>query len=183
MRVLPTGLEGVVEIIPDVFHDERGWFFEFYKAESFLKENLSWTFVQDNISFSKKDVIRGMHMQVAPHDQAKLVTVIQGKVLDVVADLRKGSATFGKTYQCVLDDTRHNMLMIPEGFAHGFAALEDTIFFYKTTASYHADAERGIVWNDPDLNIEWSVASPIISQKDLKLPLLSELLRKSVISR
>jgi dTDP-4-dehydrorhamnose 3,5-epimerase len=102
--------------------------------------------------------------------------------MDVVVDLRKGSKTFGKVYYCKLDSAKRNMLMVPEGFAHGFAALEDSYFYYKCTNLYHKPSESGIVWNDPDLNIEWPVKNPIISEKDLHLPKWNELLRKSVIS-
>ena len=131
MQIKYTGIEQLVEIIPSVYKDDRGWFTEFYKEEEFRKHNLIYTFVQENKSFSKKGVIRGLHMQLEPFAQAKLVSVIHGKVLDVVVDLRKGSETFGKVYYCMLDSALNNMLMVPAGFAHGFAALEDSIFFYK----------------------------------------------------
>lgn len=183
MQIIQTGIEGLVEIIPAVFNDDRGWFFEFYKADSFINNGITYNFVQENQSFSKKGVIRGLHMQLEPHAQAKLVSVISGKVLDVVADLRAGSKTFGKVYYCELDAARHNMLMVPEGFAHGFAALEDSIFFYKCSNLYNKESETGVAWNDPQLKIDWRVSNPIISEKDRILPTLDELLRKSVISR
>ncbi len=182
MEVKPTGIDQLVEIIPTVYKDDRGWFVEFYKEEVFRKHNLYYNFVQENKSFSKKGVIRGLHMQLEPFSQAKLVSVIQGKVLDVVVDLRKGSKTFAQVYYCMLDSAVNNMLMVPAGFAHGFAALEDSIFFYKCSNHYHKDSETGLLWNDPELNIDWQVPNPIISEKDQQLPTLAELLRKSVIS-
>lgn len=183
MQVKETGIEGLVEIIPTVYHDERGWFYEFYKDDTFKKNGIHYTFLQENQSFSQKGVVRGLHMQLAPHAQAKLVSVIKGKVMDVVVDLRPGSKTFGQVYYCELDDVRHNMLMVPEGFAHGFAALEDSIFFYKCSSQYHKESETGVVFDDPQLNIQWPVKTPILSEKDRKLPTLDDLLRKSVISR
>jgi dTDP-4-dehydrorhamnose 3,5-epimerase len=182
MQVKETGIEGLVEIIPSVFPDNRGWFFEFYKEETLRKHGIPTYFPQENMSCSKKGVIRGMHFQRAPYQQGKLVTVIRGKVLDVAVDLRKGSATFGKVYYCELDGEKHNMLMVPEGFAHGFASLEDdTLFHYKCTNVYSKAHEGGVVWNDPELNIKWPVKNPFVSEKDAQLPELSELLRNSLI--
>ncbi|HEY9008697.1 dTDP-4-dehydrorhamnose 3,5-epimerase [Ohtaekwangia sp.] len=183
MEVKQTGIEGLVEIFPAVYNDSRGWFYEFYREDTFNKSGIHYKFLQENRSFSKKGVIRGLHMQLPPYAQAKLVTVLQGKVLDVVVDLRPGSATFAKVYYCLLEAEKCNMLMVPEGFAHGFAALEDSVFFYKCSNIYHRDSENGIRWNDPELNINWQVQNPIISDKDQQLPTLEELLRNSVISR
>lgn len=183
MEVKATGFEGLVEIIPSIFKDNRGWFYEFYKEESFQAYGINHRFVQENQSFSKKGVVRGLHLQLAPYSQAKLATVVSGKVLDVVVDLRQGSKTFGEVYSCVLDSDRRNMLMVPEGFAHGFAALEDSVFFYKCSNPYRREAETGVVWNDSDLKIDWPVKNPILSDKDLQLPTLADLLRKSVILR
>lgn len=182
MQVRQTGIEGLVEIIPSVFNDDRGWFYEFFNKNTFATAGLPSDFVQENTSFSKKGVVRGLHFQQSPHAQGKLVTVLMGAVLDVVVDMRKNSSTFGQVYYCKLDSVRHNMLMVPEGFAHGFAALEDSWFFYKCTNFYNRPAESGIVWNDPHLNIQWTVENPIVSEKDQVLPTWSELLRKSVIS-
>jgi dTDP-4-dehydrorhamnose 3,5-epimerase len=173
MEVKSTGLEGLVQIIPSIFEDERGWFYEAYKEETFNAHKINYRFVQENQSFSRKGVIRGLHMQLAPHAQAKLASV--------VVDLRQGSKTFGKVYQYVLDSRTRNMLMVPEGFAHGFAALEDSIFSYKCSSPYNQASEAGVIWNDPDLNIDWQVTNPILSPKDLQLPTLADLLRKSVI--
>lgn len=183
MQVKETGIKGLVEFIPPVFPDERGWFFEFYKEEILKKHGIPTGFPQENISFSKKRVIRGLHFQRPPYAQGKLVTVIKGKVMDVVVDLRTGSPTFGKVYYCVLDGEKHNALMVPEGFAHGFAALEESIFHYKCTNVYSKAHESGIVWNDPELKIEWPVEKPSISEKDQQLPTFSELIRNSVISQ
>lgn len=183
MEVKQTGIDGLVEITPAVYQDDRGWFSELYRVDQFAKHGLNYTFVQDNQSFSKKGVIRGLHLQLAPHAQAKLVAVLSGKVLDVVVDLRPGSKTFGKVHYCYLDGNIRNMLMVPDGFAHGFAALEDSIFFYKCTNLHHRESEVGIRWNDPSLAIDWATPNPIISEKDRNHPSLEELLRKSVISR
>lgn len=183
MQVIETGLDGLVELIPVVFNDTRGWFMEFYKSETFSKAGIRYTFDQENLSFSRKGVVRGLHFQLPPYEQAKLVTVLAGKVLDVVVDLRKGSKTFGKVHTCLLDADRHNLLMIPEGFAHGFAAMEDSLFIYKTSNVYNRDSECGIRWDDPSLKISWPVPDPVLSDKDRNLPTLEELLRKSLISR
>jgi len=183
MQIKTTGIEGLIEISPAVYGDDRGWFFEFYKEEAFHKAGIKTRFVQENQSFSKKGVIRGLHLQLPPFEQAKLVAVISGKVMDVVVDLRKGSKTFGEVYYCLLESDRHNMLMVPEGFAHGFAALEDSIFFYKCSNFYNKESETGIRWNDEQLNINWPVQNPLLSEKDCILPTLDELLRKSVISQ
>jgi dTDP-4-dehydrorhamnose 3,5-epimerase len=182
MQVKQTGIDGLVEIIPSIFKDDRGWFYEFYNERAFHQAGITHTFVQENTSFSSKGVIRGLHFQLPPYAQGKLVTVLQGKVIDVVVDMRKGSATFGKSFQLTLDGTTRNMLMVPEGFAHGFVALEDSLFHYKCTNFYNKSAESGIVWNDPTLAIHWPVENPNVSDKDKILPTFDELLRKSVIS-
>jgi dTDP-4-dehydrorhamnose 3,5-epimerase len=181
MKIVETGINGLVEIIPTVFPDSRGWFFESYKAEILQKHGVPTNFPQENMSFSQKGVIRGMHFQRAPYAQGKLVTVIKGRVIDVAVDLRKDSPTFRKIYYCELDGDTHKMLMVPEGFAHGFVTLEETIFSYKCTNVYSKQHESGIVWNDPDLKIEWPVTNPVISEKDNQLPTFSDLLRNSVI--
>ena len=183
MQVKETGFLGLIELIPSVFPDDRGWFFEFYKEDVLKKHNMPTYFPQDNISFSKKGVIRGLHLQRPPYAQAKLVTVLLGIVMDVVVDLRQGSATFGKVYRCLLDGDKHNFLMVPEGFAHGLAALEDSLFHYKCSNVYNKASEAGIVWNDPDLKIDWPVSNPIVSDKDQQLPTFKELVGNSVTSR
>lgn len=183
MELKETGFAGLVELIPKTFPDDRGWFYEFYKENTFEALGIHTRFPQENMSFSKKGVIRGLHFQRAPFGQAKLATVISGRVLDVVVDLRNGSTTFGQVYLCELDSRSKKMLMVPEGFAHGFAALEDSIFFYKCSNVFNKPSESGILWNDPQLNIQWPVADPIVSEKDKLLPTFEELLRNSVISR
>lgn len=182
MQIRTTSFEGLIEIFPDVFEDDRGWFYEFYKEETFKKNHIHFSFVQENQSFSKKGVIRGLHFQHPPYAQAKLVTVLTGKVLDVVVDLRPTSKTFKQTYYCLLESSRRNMLMVPEGFAHGFAALEDSIFFYKCSNVYNRQSESGVRWNDPELNINWGIENPIISAKDSALPDLAALLENSLTS-
>lgn len=179
MQVKTTGIDGLVEVIPSVIPDDRGWFYEFYNQKRFSEYGIPYTFVQENTSFSKKGVIRGLHFQRAPFAQGKLVTVLQGRVVDVVVDLRRESATFGKEYYCELDGHRKNMLMVPEGFAHGFCALEDSVFFYKCTNFYNKASEGGIVWNDPTLKIEWPLPNPIVSEKDQILPTFDEFVRTS----
>jgi len=183
MQVIQTPIEGLLEIIPTIYHDERGWFYEAFKRPVFEDAGIRYSFIQENQSFSKKGVIRGLHFQSAPYAQAKLASVLSGKVLDVVVDLRPASKTFGQVYSCILDSERRNMLMVPDGFAHGFAALEDSHFLYKCSNIYNKALEMGIRWNDPDLNIDWKIEKPIISEKDQQLPTLTELLRKSLISR
>ncbi len=183
MQIITTEFEGLTEIIPDVYHDNRGWFLEFYKDTAFRANGITYLFPQVNLSHSHKGVIRGLHFQQAPWQQAKLVSVLQGRVLDVVVDLRPNSKTFGKSYSCILDDVRHNLLMVPEGFAHGFAAIEDSLFIYKSSNVYNRESESGIVWNDATLNIEWPFEAPIVSDKDRQLPTFNELLRKSLISQ
>ena len=142
MQVIQTPFEGLIQLIPTLFEDERGWFYEAYKMSTFNSLGIHYNFVQENQSFSRKGVIRGLHFQKEPHAQAKLASVLVGKVLDVVVDIRPGSKTFGQVYSCVLDGVRRNMLMIPEGFAHGFAALEDSIFHYKCSKVYNKEADR-----------------------------------------
>jgi dTDP-4-dehydrorhamnose 3,5-epimerase len=182
MQLKETGFDGLVELTPDIYPDDRGWFYELYKETTLKELGIERKFPQENLSFSKKGVIRGLHFQQAPFAQAKLATVISGSVLDAVVDIRKGSKTFGEVYLCQLDSVRRNMLMVPEGFAHGFAALEDSIFYYKCSNVFNKQSESGIVWNDPQLNINWPVAEPIVSAKDKLLPTFEKLLRNSVIS-
>ena len=158
------------EIIPRVFHDERGFFFESYNQQTFAANGLNMNFIQDNQSFSTTGVLRGLHLQKAPYAQGKLVRVIKGKCIDVVVDIRKDSKTFGEVATFILDAERQNMVYVPEGFAHGFATFEDTIFYYKCTNVYHKASEGGILWNDPKLNINWQVKDPIVSDKDQILP-------------
>jgi dTDP-4-dehydrorhamnose 3,5-epimerase len=178
---IETGIAGLIQILPKLFPDERGYFVESYRDEWLQNFAPGIEFVQENQSFSRKGVIRGLHFQLPPYEQAKLVRVISGKVLDVVVDLRRESATFSKVYCVVLDAEKQNQLFVPEGFAHGLAALEDSIFFYKCSKVYNKESESGLLWNDPDLKISWPFDAPIISEKDTYLPTLQELIRNSVI--
>lgn len=170
-------IEGLVEIQPKVFKDERGYFFESYSAAVFAQQGLDLQFVQDNQSYSTKGVLRGLHLQKEPHAQGKLVRVITGKVLDVVVDIRKNSKTLGKTYSVLLDSEKQNMFYVPPGFAHGFVCLEDAIFSYKCTNGYNKSAESGIRWNDPALNIDWQFKNPLVNSKDQELPTFEELMK------
>jgi dTDP-4-dehydrorhamnose 3,5-epimerase len=180
MHFQQTSLKGLIEITPRIFHDERGLFFETFQQNLFVNQGISSTFVQDNQSFSRKGVIRGLHFQKEPFAQGKLVRVITGKVLDVAVDLRTDSPTFGQHAKFILDSKLGNMVYIPEGFAHGFAALEDAIFVYKCTNVYHKSSESGILWNDPQLHIDWEVTDPIVSEKDLALPPFQSMLNISL---
>jgi dTDP-4-dehydrorhamnose 3,5-epimerase len=168
MTFKETPIAGVILIEPKVYGDERGYFFESFNARS-LGEILpkGEVFVQDNQSKSSVGVLRGLHFQHPPYAQGKLVRVVRGSVLDVVVDIRKSSPTYGKFYSAVLSDKNHHALWIPKGMAHGFLSLEDdTIFTYKCTDYYHPEAEDCLLYNDTTLNIDWNVASPIISAKD-----------------
>ncbi|MCJ8165485.1 dTDP-4-dehydrorhamnose 3,5-epimerase [Pontibacter sp. E15-1] len=167
-------IEGLIEFLPRVFRDDRGYFLETFSMKWFELFGKQPAFVQDNQSVSGKGVLRGLHFQKPPHAQAKLVRVTTGKALDVAVDLRKGSATFGQHVACVLDAGKHNVFFIPEGFAHGFVALEDnTTFLYKCTDFYAPATEGGILWNDPALGIDWGIDAPLVSPKDEVLPHLS----------
>lgn len=174
MKIVNTPIEGVVEIYPSVFEDNRGYFFESFRRDQMQKNGITANWVQENQSFSKAGTIRGLHFQRKPFAQAKLARVIQGRVLDVAVDLRKDSKTFGEVFTKILDTKEHNMLLIPEGFAHGFSVLEDAIFSYKCSEYYNSECEGGILWNDPELGIDWMVSSPILSEKDMLWPTLEE---------
>ena len=169
-------IKGLFEITPRIFKDERGYFFESYSKKLFEENGISVEFVQDNQSLSAKNVLRGLHFLKEPHAQAKLVRVITGRVLDVAIDLRKDSPTFGKYDSIVLDSEKGNMFYIPTGFAHGFLSLEEgTIFAYKCTDFYNKAAESGLLWNDPDINIDWGITNPLVSEKDIQLPSFKEI--------
>jgi dTDP-4-dehydrorhamnose 3,5-epimerase len=170
MEVIKTHLEGLLELRPKLFYDERGYFFESFNSILFQQLGLPDTFVQDNQSFSKRGVIRGLHLQLEPYSQGKLVKVMTGRVLDVVVDVRPQSKTFGQHAKVLLDAQANNLLWVPPGFAHGFSALEDSIFHYKCTSNYHKASEYGILWNDPALAIDWELAHPLVSEKDQLLP-------------
>lgn len=175
MKIIKTGIEGLVELQPNVLGDSRGFFFESYRESMFKKYGLETGFVQDNESFSIKGTLRGLHYQKPPFAQGKLVRVLIGKVLDVVLDIRSNSKTFGQHHKVILDAEKHNQMYVPPGFAHGFAALEDSVFSYKCTNYYNKESEDGVLWNDPFLNLDWGIENPIISEKDLVLPTFAQL--------
>lgn len=175
MEFKQTFIEGLIEIQPRMFGDERGYFLESYHKKNFAENGIPFDFVQDNQSSSTAGVLRGLHFQREPHAQGKLVRVITGKALDVAVDLRPGSPTFGKHQKFLLDAALQNMVYIPAGFAHGFLCLEACLFAYKCTDFYNKASEGGIIWNDPDLGIDWGIENPNISQKDLDLPRLKDI--------
>jgi dTDP-4-dehydrorhamnose 3,5-epimerase len=177
MKFTKTTFDDLLLIDPAIFVDDRGLFFEGYNKLLFETNNFSTNFIQDNISVSKKNVVRGLHFQNPPYAQGKLVSVLQGSVMDVVVDIRKSSPTFGQYYAIELNATTKKIMYVPPGFAHGFAALEDnTIFSYKCTNVYNKNSEGGILYNDPQLNIDWKIDNPIVSEKDLLLPVFNELI-------
>ncbi len=174
MKLEKTNLKDCFILTPKGFEDERGTFSETFNAKNFLDQTgIAVTFVQDNESVSKYGVVRGLHFQTGVHGQTKLVRVVKGSVLDVVVDLRKGSPSFGKSFSIVLSGENKKQLFVPRGFAHGFSVLEDnTVFAYKCDGYYNKQSERGIVYNDATLAIDWHLSSTamIISKKDLELP-------------
>ncbi|GAA4393281.1 dTDP-4-dehydrorhamnose 3,5-epimerase [Hymenobacter koreensis] len=176
MNIKQHALAGVVEMIPRVFTDARGAFFESFNAQRFAElTGIEENWVQDNHSISTKGVLRGLHFQLPPHAQAKLVRVAFGRSLDVVVDIRRDSPTYGQHVKVMLDAENYNMLYVPRGFAHGFLALEDNnVFLYKCTDYYHPESEGGLCWNDPALNIDWGVENPNVSPKDAVLPRLAD---------
>lgn len=161
-----TFIEDLILLKPHVYEDERGYFMESYnqkKVEILIKAH----FVQDNESVSKKNVLRGLHFQAPPHGQSKLIRVVKGSILDVAVDLRKDSKTYGQHFKHVLSGENKKQLFIPVGFAHGFLCLEDmTIVNYKCSDYYNANCEDAILWNDPELNIDWGINDPILAEKD-----------------
>ena len=162
----PTNIEGVIVIKPDVFKDERGFFSETYSKEKYISLGINEEFVQDNHSLSKKNTLRGLHYQ-SQKSQGKLVRVVRGEVFDVAVDVRKDSSTFGKYFSILLNQTNHYQLYMPPGIAHGFyVTSEYANFEYKCTDYYSPENEKGVIWNDPDINIDWPSGKPIISQKD-----------------
>ncbi len=176
MEIIQTEIKDLLIIKPNVFEDDRGYFFESYNRQNFLEHGIDVSFVQDNESRSMKNVLRGMHFQKPPFSQGKLVRVMRGSVLDVAVDLRKSSPTYGKWASIVLTDKNKWMYWVPEGFAHGFLTLEDnTVFFYKCTNVYNRESEGSIRWNDPDLKINWgNVNDPVLSEKDKISPLFAD---------
>ncbi len=177
MEVIKSDIEGVVIIEPRIFEDSRGYFFESFSEREFVEKVCNTRFVQDNESKSSYGVVRGLHFQRPPHAQSKLVRVVEGKVLDVAVDIRRGSPTFGRYVAVELSAENHRQLFIPRGFAHGFAVLSDkAVFQYKCDNYYAPQSEGAIAWNDPAIGIDWRIPADkvILSAKDTAHPLLAE---------
>jgi len=173
MTIEQTTIQDLVIINPAVFNDDRGYFFEAYNQAKFHEKGITYNFIQDNQSFSRKGVIRGLHLQINPFAQAKLVRVLQGEILDVAVDLRKNSSTYGQHFSVVLSGENKKQLMVPHGFAHGFSVLSETAsVMYKVDQLYDKASERGIRYDDAALNIDWQINrnEVIVSEKDLVLP-------------
>ena len=173
MEIIKTNFDGLLVIKPDVFTDSRGYFFESFNAAGYRNAGIDFSPVQDNESRSTKGVIRGLHYQLRPHDQAKLIRVIEGDILDVALDIRKNSPTYGKWYAIELNSESKTQLFIPKGFAHGFSVLSEVaVILYKVDNIYNKLSERGIYLNDPELAIDWKLGrtDQIISEKDMKNP-------------
>lgn len=167
---------------PQIYKDDRGYFFESYNANDFKKLGLPTKFLQDNQSYSKKGTLRGLHYQLK-YQQGKLVRVIQGEVFDVAVDIRRGSPTFRKYEGVHLSDKNNKIMYLPEGFAHGYVVLSETVIFqYKCTEIYHPEDEYGLLWSDKDLNIQWPVIYPILSEKDKRLPTL-QLINENILPK
>lgn len=176
MKLTELDIKGLILLEPAVFYDDRGLFFESFSIPKLENSGIPVHFPQENQSLSHKGVLRGLHFQAPPFDQGKLVRVTKGAVDDVVVDLRKSSSTYGQHMTVRLDDVHHRMLWIPPGFAHGFITLEEnTVFLYKVTKVYNKESEGGILWNDPELNINWGYENPVVSEKDRVLPLMKDL--------
>jgi dTDP-4-dehydrorhamnose 3,5-epimerase len=175
MKALSTELEGVLIIEPRVFGDHRGFFLETYQQRRYRDSGIEAHFVQDNLSFSVRRTLRGLHYQF-PNEQAKLVQVLDGEIYDVAVDIRYGSPTFGRYVGVVLSSQNHRQLYIPKGFAHGFCVLSDTaLFAYKCDDYYAPEHDGGICWNDPQISIGWPLTDPILSDRDGRFPSLSQI--------
>ena len=174
MNIVKTSLPGLVIVEPKVFGDQRGFFLETWSRKQYRDVGIDEDFVQDNLSLSRAGVLRGLHYQY-PDTQGKLVYVLQGEVFDVAVDIRTDSPTFGKWEGVVLSGDNKRQVYVPRGFAHGFCVLSETaLFAYKCTAFYNPAAEAGILWNDPEIGIDWPVSAPVLSEKDTKHPTLRE---------
>ncbi len=178
MNFIKTKIKDLYIIEPKIWKDARGYFYESYNKQMFDEADINANFVQDNQSLSQKGTLRGLHAQSNPHAQGKLIRVIKGRVIDVAVDIRKKSETYGQHVTVEISGDNHLMLWVPPGFLHGFVTLEDdTIFTYKVTSLYDKNAEFGILWNDPELHIDWNIAPEeiILSEKDKVLPLFKNL--------
>ncbi|MBV8267961.1 MAG: dTDP-4-dehydrorhamnose 3,5-epimerase [Planctomycetaceae bacterium] len=174
MNIIPTSLPEVVVVEPKVFGDERGFFMETYNHGRYGAAGLPSAFVQDNVSFSAKGVLRGLHYQ-EPYPQGKLLFVLQGEIFDVAVDIRRGSPSFGRWVGVTLSSGNKRQLYVPPGFAHGFCVTSDTaLVIYKCTEVYRPEADHGVRWDDPRIGVEWPAGQPLLSEKDRRAPLLSE---------
>lgn len=181
MKCYSTVLPDVKIIEPTVYEDSRGFFLETWNAAHYAQQGITANFVQDNLSLSSKGVLRGLHYQ-QPNPQGKLVYVLQGEVFDVAVDIRYGSPTFGQWVGVVLSALNRRQLYVPEGFAHGFCAVSDTVLFaYKCTAFYSPSSEKGVCWNDPALNIKWPISEPILSDKDKQYRSLNNIAMEDLV--
>ena len=176
MKVIETEIKDLYMIEPQVFGDNRGWFTESWSQKKMEEAGLFYNFVQDSHSFSeKKGTLRGLHFQKGSSSQAKLVRCVRGAVLDIAVDLRKNSKTYKKWVGCILSEENKKQFLIPRGFAHGFLTLTDNVeFVYKADNYYDPQADRNIIWNDEEINVDWGIENPILSEKDKKAPKLSE---------
>jgi len=178
MTIEKTYIQDLVITTPSVFEDPRGYFFEAYNQAKFLENGINYQFIQDNQSFSKRGVIRGLHLQINPFAQAKLIRVLEGEILDVAVDFRRDSTTYGQHFSVVLSAENKKQLMVPHGFAHGFSVLSETAsVLYKVDQVYHKESERGIRYDDATLAIDWQIGAEelIVSEKDLVLPGFNEI--------
>ena len=175
MEIEETNIPDVLLLKPEVYRDERGFFLETYREEYLKEKNIDVHFVQDNLSKSQRNTVRGLHYQIE-HQQDKLLMVMEGAILDVAVDLRQDSPTFGEYTAMELSAENKHQMFIPKGFAHGFSALSDNaLVYYKCSDYYYPDGERGLLWDDPELDIDWKVTDPIISEKDRYQPRLQEI--------
>ena len=182
MEIIKTEIPDVLLLKPEVYRDDRGFFLETYREEHLKSKNIDTHFVQDNLSKSQKDTVRGLHYQIE-QQQDKLLMVMQGRILDVAVDLRKSSPTFGKYVANELSEDNKHQMFIPRGFAHGFSVLSDSaLVYYKCSDYYNPEGERGLYWNDPELDIDWKVSDAIISEKDQGQPRLNEIKEKDLFS-
>ena len=175
MKILPSSLPEILIIEPSVFQDERGFFMETHQQRRYTEAGIESVFVQDNLSYSVRGTLRGLHYQVK-HAQAKLIQVIEGTIFDVAVDIRRGSPSFGQWTSVHLSDENKRQLFLPEGFAHGFCVLSESAqVVYKCTDYYAAEDEGGVLWSDPTLAIAWPVSEPLLSEKDSQLPCLTDI--------
>jgi len=180
MEITPTNIPDVLLLKPEVYEDDRGFFLETFRVEHLAKQGVDVRFVQDNLSKSQKNTVRGLHYQIE-QQQDKLLMAMQGTILDVAVDLRRDSDTFGQHVATELSADNKHQLFIPKGFGHGFSVLSDSaLVYYKCSAYYYPEGERGLFWNDPELDINWKVNDPIISEKDQQQPKLKEIPKKDL---